>query len=248
MAGSYTFRNIARMEWIKLRTLRSVRWTLLLALAGMIGIGIAAGFNTRNPRGDVTNNILVGGAFGSVLFAVLGVLVMTSEYSSGTIRATLAAIPRRPLVLAAKAAVWGTTALIAGELVTFAGFLAGAAFVHGAVPRPALSQPDVLRAVVLSGAYLCLIGLVGLAVGVIVRHGTAAITALVALVFVAPLAGLAATPAGQYLPELLYANALGATKPVQGFTLSPWAGLAIVAAYVVVLLSVGGWLLTRRDA
>jgi ABC-2 type transport system permease protein len=94
MASSYTFRNVARMEWIKLRTLRSVRWTLLFALAGMIGIGIAAGFNTRNPRGDVTNNILVGGALGSVLFAVLGVLVMTSEYSSGTIRATLAAIPR----------------------------------------------------------------------------------------------------------------------------------------------------------
>ena len=248
MAGSYTFRNVARMEWIKLRTLRSVRWTLLLAMAGMIGIGIAAGFNTRNPRGDVTNNILVGGAFGSVLFAVLGVLVMTSEYSSGTIRATLAAIPRRPLVLAAKAAVWGTTALVVGELVTFAGFLAGAAFVHGGVPRPALSQPDVLRAVVLSGVYLCLVGLIGLALGVIVRRGAAAITALVALVFVAPLAGLAATPAGQYLPELIYANALGATKPVQGFTLSPWAGLAIIGAYVVVLLSVGGWLLTRRDA
>jgi ABC-2 type transport system permease protein len=162
MASSYTFRNVARMEWIKLRTLRSVRWTLLLALAGMIGIGIAAGFNTRNPNGDVTNNILVGGAFGSVLFAVLGVLVMTSEYSSGTIRATLAAIPRRPLVLAAKAAVWGTIALVAGELVTFAGFLAGAAFVHGDVPRPVLSQPDVLRAVVLSGVYLCLVGLIGL--------------------------------------------------------------------------------------
>jgi ABC-2 type transport system permease protein len=162
MTASYTFRNVARMEWIKLRTLRSVRWTLLFALAGMIGIGIAAGFNTRNPKSDVTNNILVGGALGSVLFAVLGVLVMTSEYSSGTIRATLAAIPRRALVLAAKAATWGLTALVAGELVTFAGFLAGAAFVHGGVPRPALSQPDVLRAVVLSGVYLCLVGLIGL--------------------------------------------------------------------------------------
>ena len=182
-----------------------------------------------------------------MLFAVLGVLVMTSEYSSGTIRATLAAIPERPLVLAAKAATFGVTALVAGELVTFAGFLAGAAFVHGGVPRPALSQPGVLRAVALSGVYLCLIGLIGLALGVIVRHGAAAITALVALVFVAPLPG-AATPAGQYLPELIYANSLGATKPVQGFTLSPWAAPAIIAAYAVVLLAVGGWLLSRRDA
>jgi len=190
MTGHYRFRHVARMEWIKLRTLRSVRWTLLFALAGMIGIGIgiAAGFNTRNAKGDVTNNILAGGALGSVLFAVLGVLVMTSEYSSGTIRATLAAIPRRPL------------------------------------------------------------GLIGLALGVIVRHGAAAITALVALMFVAPLAGLAATPAGQFLPELIYANSLGATKPVQGFTPSPWAGLALIAAYAAVLLAVGGWLLTHRDA
>src|SRR5215470_6431390 len=199
MTDSYRFRNVARMEWIKLRTLRSVRWTLLFALAGMIGIGIAAGFNTRNAKGDVTNNILAGGALGSVLFAVLGVLVMTSEYSSGTIRATLAAIPKRPLVLAAKAAIWGTTALVAGELVTFAGFLAGAAFVHGGVPRPALSQPDVLRAVALSGAYLCLIGLIGLALGTIVRHGAAAIATILAVVFVVPLVGLAATSAGRYL-------------------------------------------------
>ena len=116
------------------------------------------------------------------------------------------------------------------------------------MPRPALSQPDVLRAVVLSGVYLCLTGLIGLALGVIVRHGAAAITTVVALVFVAPLAGLAATPASKFIPELIYANSLGATKPVQGFTFSPWAGLAIIAAYAVALLAVGGWLLTRRDA
>src|ERR1035441_5107155 len=78
--GHYGFRQAARMEWIKLRTLRSVKWALLVALAG---IGIAAGFNTRNAHGDVTNNILAGGALGQVVFAVLGVLVMTSEYSSG---------------------------------------------------------------------------------------------------------------------------------------------------------------------
>ncbi|MGH3178034.1 MAG: hypothetical protein ACRDPF_29675, partial [Streptosporangiaceae bacterium] len=73
-------------------------------------------------------------------------------------------------------------------------------------------------------------------------------TAVVGLMFVAPLAGLAATPAGQYLPELIFANSLGATKPVQGFNTSQWAGLAIIGAYVVALLAVGGWLLTRRDA
>jgi len=246
--GHYRFRQAARMEWIKLRTLRSVKWALLVALAGMIGIGIASGFNTRNPRADVTNNILVGGALGQLVFAVVGVLVMTSEYSSGTIRATLAAIPRRPLVLAAKASVFGVVALITGELATFAGFLAGAAFVRAGVPHPALSQPTVLRAVALSGAYLGLIGLTGLAIGAIVRHGAAAIAVLAVLVFVAPLAGLAATPVGKFLPELIYANSLGATQPASGFTLSPWAGLGIIGGYAAVLLAVGGWLLARRDA
>src|SRR5207302_11324241 len=85
MTAHYTFRNVARMEWIKLRTLRSVRWTLLFALAGMIGIGIAAGFNTNTPHGDATNNILVGEAPGPVLFAVLAVLAITSEHSAGTV-------------------------------------------------------------------------------------------------------------------------------------------------------------------
>ena len=249
MTGHYRFRHVARMEWIKLRTLRSTRWTLLFALAGMVGIGIAAGVNTRNPNGDVTNNILAGGALGSIVFAVLGVLVMTSEYSSGTIRATLAAIPNRPLVLTAKAAVFAVTALAAGELATFADFLAGAAFLRSGVPHPALSQPAVLRAVALSGAYLCLVGLIGLALGVIVRHGAAALVVLVALVFVAPLAVPPGVGAGKFLPELIYANSLGATKPVQGFTpLSPWAGLGIIVAYTAVLLAVGGWLLVRRDA
>jgi ABC-type transport system involved in multi-copper enzyme maturation permease subunit len=245
---SYGFGQAARMEWIKLRTLRSVKWSLLVALAGMIGIGVASGFNTQNPRSDVTSNILVGGALGSLVFAVLGVLVMTSEYSSGTIRATLVAIPRRPLVLAAKASVFGVVALVTGELATFAGFIAGAAFVRAGVPHPALSQPAVLRAVAMSGAYLCLIGLSGLALGAIVRHGAAAIGVLDADVFVAPLAGLAATPAGKFVPELIYANSLGATKPVSGFSLSPWAGLGIVCAYAAVLLAAAGWLFARRDA
>jgi hypothetical protein len=225
-----------------------VRWSLLIALAGMIGIGIASGYNTRNPRGDVTSNILAGGALGSLVFAVLGVLVMTSEYSSGTIRATLTAIPRRPLVLAAKASVFGAVALVTGELAAFVGFLAGAAFVRAGVPHPALSQPAVLRAVAMSGAYLGLIGLIGLALGAIVRHGAAAITTAVALLFVAPLAGLAQTPAGKFIPELIEGNSLAATKPVAGFSLPPWAGLGIICLYAVVLLAVGGWLLTRRDA
>jgi ABC-2 type transport system permease protein len=248
MTGRYRFRQVARMEWIKLRSLRSTTWTLLFALAGTVAASITAGLNTRNPQGDPTNNILAGIAFGQIVLGVLGVLVMTSEYSSGMIRATLAAVPRRPLVLAAKAAVFGAVAIAAGELATFAAFLGGVAVLRASVPHPALSQPTVLRAVVLSGAYLGLIGLIGLGLGAIVRHGAAAIATLVGAVFVLPIFGLAATPAGKFLPELIVANSLSAVKPVSGYALSPWAGLGIICVYAAVLLGVGGWLLARRDA
>ena len=246
--GHYRFRHAARMEWIKLRTLRSVKWALLVALAGMIGIGIAAGHNTINPRGDVTNNILAGGALGSLVFAVLGVLVMTSEYSSGTIRATLAAIPRRPLVLAAKTAVFGVVALVTGEVATFAGFLAGAAFVRAGIPHPALSQPTVLRAVAMTGAYLALVGLMGLGLGAIIRNSAAAVATLTGGLFVLPLVVAGTHKAGPFLPELIAANSLSAVKPIQAFTLSPWIELGIVAAYAAALLGAGCWSLVRRDA
>jgi ABC-2 type transport system permease protein len=249
LARRYRYRHAVRMEWIKLRSLRSMTWTLLFAVAATVGIGIAAGANTKSPSGDVTNNILAGIAFGQVVLGVLGVLVMTNEYSSGMIRATLAAIPHRPLVLAAKTAVFGCTALAAGELAAFASFLAGAAMLRSTVPHPALSQPDVLRAVTLSGAYLALIGLIGLGLGAIVRHNAVAITALVGLVFVAPIIGaLARGSAGKFLPELIAANSLSAVKPVSGYTLSPWAELGIVGLYAVILLAVGGCVLARRDA
>jgi len=174
---------------------------------------------------------------------------MTSEYSTGMIHATLAAIPRRPLLMTAKAAVFGALALAAGELAAFAAFLAGATFVHHGVPHPALSQPAVLRAVTMTGGYLALIGLIGLGLGAIIRHSAAAIATLVAVVFVAPIAGLALTPAGKFLPELIAANSLGATTPAtQADMLPPWAGLGIISAYAALLLTIGGWMLTRRDA
>ena len=92
--GRYGLAQAARMEWIKLRSLRSTWWTLAVTIAGTVGIGAAVGLNTRNATGDLTNNALAGVVPGLLLTGALGVLSMTSEYTSGTIRATLAAIPR----------------------------------------------------------------------------------------------------------------------------------------------------------
>src|SRR5258708_39688753 len=113
-AGHYRFRHVARMEWIKLRTLRSTWWTLAITVGGAAAMAVVIGANTRNGAGDLTNNALAGVVPGLLLTGVLGVLMMTGEYTSGMIRATLAAVPGRPLVLAAKAAVVGVGALGAG--------------------------------------------------------------------------------------------------------------------------------------
>ncbi len=127
---------------------------------------------------------MMTGMFAGVLLAgVLGVLAVTSEYTSGTIRATLAAAPRRPLVLAAKATVFGVTMLITGQAAAFLAFFAGRTALGHGIAAPALSQPGVLRTILLSGASVALIGLLGLGLGAIIRHTAAAVTVLVSVVY-----------------------------------------------------------------
>ena len=103
-AGHYLFRHVARMEWIKLRSLRSTWWTLAITAAGAVAMAVVIGVNTMSKSADLTNNVLAGVVPGLLLIGVLGVLAMTGEYTSGMIRATLTAAPRRPLLFAAKAA------------------------------------------------------------------------------------------------------------------------------------------------
>jgi ABC-2 type transport system permease protein len=247
----------ARMEWIKLRSLRSTWWTLAVTVAGTIGIGAAVGRNSRDAAGDLVNNALAGVVPGLLLVGALGVLTMTGEYSSGTIRTTLAAIPRRPRVLAAKAAVFGAVTLLVGEVAAFTAFFAAAATLrHGLAPIT-LGDPGALRAVVLSGAAFCLIGLLGLGLGAILRYSAAAVGVLVAGVYVvAQVVGFVAHGAAAYMPLLILENSLSTTKPVTCGTgpeacphfLSAWAGLGMLSLYAVTALAIGGWLLDRRDA
>jgi len=256
-ARHYRFRHAARMEWIKLRTLRSTWWTLAITAAGTVSIAVAVGLNTRSASEDLTNNALAGIVPGLLLVGVLGVLTMTSEYTSGMIRATLAAVPRRPLALAAKAAVFGVLALAVGEAASFASFFADGLALRPGITPPSLSQPGVLRAVVLAGAGFCLIGLLGLGLGSIIRHTSAAIAVLVAGVYIAAqFVGFLAHGALAYMPILIVANSLSSTKPLSCAAqatqcphfLSAWAGLAVLAGYSAVVLLAGGWLLARRDA
>jgi ABC-2 type transport system permease protein len=256
-AGHSRFRHAARMEWIKLRSLRSTWWTLAITVAGAITIGIIVGVNTRDAAGDLTNNALVGMVPGLLLAGVLGVLTMTGEYTSGMIRATLAAAPRRPRLLAAKAAVFSVMMLAAGEIATFVSFFAGGLALRHGIAAPALGQPCVLRAVILSGTSFCLVGLLGLGLGAIIRNTAVAVTVLVGGVYVAAqFAGLIARAAFGYMPILIVANSLSTTKPetcgsraaLCPHFLSPWAGLGMLCLYAAVALAVGGWVFARRDA
>ena len=253
MTGHYRFADAARMEWIKLRSLRSTWWTLAATIAAAAGIAVAVGVNTEDAAADLTNNALAGISAGLLLTGILGVVTATAEHSSGTIQSTLAAIPNRPLVLAAKAAVFGTAALAAGEAAAFVAFFAGRAALPAGMPGPALGQPGVLRAVVLGGAGYCLIGLLGLGLGAVVRHTPAAIALLVGGVYLVAQLVAGLTPVIMpYLPVAIVANSLSVVRAEVAVGdvrfLSPWAGLGVLSLYAVAALAAGGRALARRDA
>jgi ABC-2 type transport system permease protein len=242
------FHAAARMEWIKLRTLRSTWWTLAATVAGAAAIAVAVGANTHDGSGDLTNNALAGVAPGLLLIGLLGVLTMSGEYSSGTIRVTLAAVPHRPLLLAAKATVFGAATLVVGEATAFLAFTAGRAALPNRIPPPTLGQPGVLRAVLLTGVGIALVGLFGLGVGAIVRHSAAALAVYAGVVFVVGQLLVALAPSTvAYVPLAIVGDSLGVSRPAAD-ALSPWTGLAVLCGYASVSLLTGGWFLTRRDA
>ena len=254
--GAYGFRGVALMEWRKLRSVRSTWWTLAVFAAGMVGLAILVGLKAPAHPGadyDPTEDGFAGLAIGQLALGALGVLALSTEFGSGSIRATFAAVPRRGLVLAAKAAVITAVTLAAGEVLAFASFAAGQAAARAAVPHglsATLGQPGVLRAVLMAGAYPALIALIGLGLAGLIRHTAGAISAVVGVVFVLPLILL---PLGEhsavmkFLPEIIAENSLTAVKPVAD-SLSAGAGLAMLCLYAAVALAAGGWALARRDA
>jgi ABC-2 type transport system permease protein len=248
-SDGYTLRHAVAMEVVKARTLPAVRWTLIGGMLLTFALGVIAGANTRNPQSDPTSNVLSGILLGQLITAVLGTLAITGEGGAGQLAVTFCAIPRRGLVLAAKAIVWGLTFLVSGELAVIAAFFIGTAVLHQGVPHPSFgSDPAVTRAVLTCGVYLALTGLIGLGVGALIGHSGAAITVTVGGLFVLPLIFASAGRGfARVMPELIAGNSLAAVKPVQGFSWSPWLELVIVALYPAVLLAVGGWLLARHD-
>jgi hypothetical protein len=254
--GRYRFSHVLHAEWLKLRSLRSTRRTLFATIAGSLLITVLAtsGIHRQGPGSwagfDSTNQSLTGLALGSMTVGVLAILMITGEYASGTIRSSLAATPRRPLLLAAKTAIIASLSLAVGEILTFVCFFLGRNILEGKAPVASISQHGVIPALVLSGASVSLLALFGLALGVIIRHSAGAISTFVGIVFVLPVAlqplATHGNP-GRFAPLEILANSVS-TVVRQSGQLSPTVGFLFLALYAVAALAIAMMCLIWRDA
>lgn len=258
------FGHLMLSEWTKIRSVRSTVWSLailivltLIFTALFMKMGIA-NWDKTSPaqqaemRLDPTGTILGSGILLSQLaVCVLGVMAIASEYSTGMIRASLLAVPRRVPVLAAKATVFALLVLVVGEVTAFGSFFLGAPILHDKAPV-ALGDPGVLRAVVGCGLYLALLGLFALAAGAVIRHTAASITIVVGFVLViTPMTDLLPGSVGEHLHAWMPTQAgfmVTQQHARAGDLLGPWQGLGVFALWTAVLLAVAAVQLRRRDA
>jgi ABC-2 type transport system permease protein len=258
--GRLTQRRVALSEWTKLRSVRSTRWSLLATLLLIIGIGILACvvFESRwaHLSPDDRRHFhplranLAGVNFAQLAIGVLGVLVITAEYSTGMIRATFSAVPKRLPVLWGKAIVFGAVAFVVSLPAIFIVFFVGQAILTGQHINIGITHPGVIRALFGAPLYLTVMGLFGLGLGAIVRNTAAGISLLAGIVFVLPpIIGLLPSSVANSIDPYLPSNAGGAiwTITPDPNTLAPWAGLAVFAAYAAASIAIAAVLLNRRD-
>jgi ABC-2 type transport system permease protein len=245
-------------EWLKFWSVRSTGWSVAMLfvlgagltalVCGTSAAAIASGQTGESPAAFITWGLFIA----QITALVLGTMVVTSEYGTGMIRATLAATPRRGAVLAAKAVVLSGTLMVAGIVTAVAGYLAGNWFLDREGVGVALSDDGVLRSLLGSGLYLAGLGLFAMAVGLLIRHTAAALSIGLALVFVVGnMAFLLPGTWGEWIAKVLPGNAgsrLVTPVPFNPGLLSPWTGFAVFAAEVAAVL-LAGWLVFRhRDA
>jgi ABC-2 type transport system permease protein len=252
-----TLRRVVSAEWIKFRTLRSTIAVLTAAVLGMVLIALLVAYNTRHitanlqPDDHVQSSTLQGYYLGQLLIGALGVLFVTGEYSTGMIRSTLAAVPTRLPVLWAKLVVFVATTAVAMVLSSLVAFLGAQAIIGHYRTGYSLGDPGVLRVVIGTGIYLTLIGVLGAALGWIVRSTPGALVAYIATILVLPvLFGSVLGSWGKHIAEFMPSNAGGSfVRSIrESPALSPWAGLAVLAAWAVVAVAVAAVQLRRRDA
>lgn len=254
-------RRVIRSEWTKTWSVRSTFWSLVALVVTSVGFSALVSWaqSTHMDRMtpaeratlDVTHSAMAGLGFGQLAIAVLGVLIISAEYSTGGIRTTLTAAPRRMTVLFAKWLVFAVVALVIGMITAFAAYEVGMIFWVKQGMATHLSDHTVLRAVIGGGLYLAGSGMFGLALGTLLRHTAGAITTAVALLFVAPpLTNLLPDTWGADIRKYFTANAgenVSRVVHIAG-NLYPWQGYAVFTLEWLVLLLAGAYLMHRRDA
>jgi ABC-2 type transport system permease protein len=263
--GRVTQLRVALSEWTKLRTLRSTRYALLAGVLMTIAFAIIPAFVNASRWSTMSladkagfhplETSLIGVTVAQLAIGVLGVLVISGEYSTGMIRSTFAAVPKRLPVLWGKAGVFGLVTLVLALPSTLIAFFAAQAILkghsfNGRDIALSFSDPGVSRAVIGGALYLTLVGLFGLGLGAILRSTAGGISALAGILFVLP-------PLMNVLPSS-WNNAISPYLPSNAgqaimqsghpdHTLAPWTGLGVFAAYTAVAIAIAAIQLRRRD-
>ena len=259
-AGRAGFADALRSEFTKIRSTRSTYWTLLALVVVTVGIGAIASYGTASHASQVdrasfdATQLSLGGLYvGQLVIAVLGALTITSEYSTGMIRTSLAVQPRRGTLFAAKAVVFAVVSLVTGLVASFASFFIGQALLSSHHLNVTLSQPNVLRAVIGGALFLTACGMLAYGLGAVLRHTAGAITAAIGLLFVLTvlvnfLPGTWQDHVNKWMPAIA-GSQVWVTKASSPETLfSAWAGLAVLAGYAAIAIVAGLVLFRTRDA
>jgi|HubBroStandDraft_3_1064219.scaffolds.fasta_scaffold59016_2 ABC-2 type transport system permease protein len=249
-----------RSEFIKIGSVRSTYWTLLAqAVAAIAFAGLnCAGIVTHGGQGPEFNpaqaSLLGQVGIGELIIVVLGALVITSEYSTGMIRTSLAVMPRRGVLYSAKAVVFTAVSLAVSLVTSLAAFFTGQAILAGKHIDTTLAQPYALRAVLLSAAVVTVFGLLAFGTGAVIRNTAGAITAILGVIFLIPLLAQA-LPTAWYQDLMRWLPGGPALQPISAGRAWPadhlfpaWGEFAVFCGYAAVLLALGGWLFRRRDA
>jgi ABC-2 type transport system permease protein len=260
--GRVTQGRVVRSEWTKLWSLRSTRWSLLAAVVSMAGLGILISavqmgrWSSLSPHDRAAFDSIDVGVGGyhlaQLAIGVLGVLVISGEYSTGMIRSSLMAVPKRLPVLWAKLGVFSAVTFVLMLAAAFVSFFGVQAIVTSHHVQHSLGDPHALRAVVGTALFLTVLGVLGVGLGALIRNTAGGISAFVGLLFVLPgitalLPASTADAISPYLP--LNAGTTVATSTFDNpHHLSTWGGFAVFCGYAAVIVVAAAVQMARRDA
>lgn len=267
-ARPVSFPRVIRSEWIKFWSLRSTYWALGATLAAMVLFSLLMAFAAAQAGGNAEFGPAPDGAMviglsysmAQLVIAVLGVLMITGEYSTGMIRSSLAAVPTRVPVLVAKALIIAVVAFVVGVLGVLLSYVLTTPMLADVGGPADLADPDNLRLVWGTGLYLAGIGVFSLGLGALLRHSAGAIAAVLGILLLLPtIVQLAMTSidwlfdAYPYLPSTAGERIVAIDSPSMAAmgvpaALEPWTGFGVFMIYVVVVLLAAALLLRRRDA